>query len=415
MAANNWLSLQDALKVIYQQSCPVTDLQECPVYEASGRILAHTLYAPMSVPGQDVSSMDGYALAAPPSVESDTFEVAATIFAGDDAGAVTLKQGQAARIMTGAGIPAAADRVVMQENTVLTDTSVKVTLWPDAGENIRSAGEDITSGDEVIKSGTRLKPEHLMLLSSLGITSITVYRKLNVALLATGDELKAPGDTLKPGQIYNSNSVGIAALLQPYHVNIIDLGIAADNQETLTRIFKEAIKNADVLISSGGVSVGDADFVKPTLQALGNIDFWKIAIKPGKPFAFGHLENCLFCGVPGNPVSAYVTTQQLVLPLIQKLQGEENRSEPLTITATLTQAIRHRPGRAEFVRAWISRDTTGNWKATPLSKQSSGVMTTVTKANAYILVAADSTGLSANDPVSVQPFSVCGDWSTFTQ
>ena len=412
MASDQWLSLPDARRALLQQARPVHEIQECPVVNALGRVVAADIYAPINVPPQTVSAMDGYALAPGATDSIDTFETVVTILAGQDVSAITLQPGQAARIMTGAGIPAGADRVVMQENTTQSENTVQVSPLPGPGENIRAKGNDIACNELVVSAGVRLKPAHLMLLSSLGIAHIRVYRKLNVALLATGDELKHPGDSLSPGQIYNSNSVGIAALLQPYDVNLTDLGIVPDNPEKLSQAFKDALATADILISSGGVSVGEADHVKTVLQNLGQVGFWKVAMKPGKPFAFGHLDKCLFCGVPGNPVSAYVTTEQLVVPLIQYIQGEEPLPVPLVIDAKLTADVRHRPGRAEFVRARLTQDTHGHWQVMPLPKQSSGVMTTVTQANAYLLVPAQSQGLACNSIVSVQPFDLHSNWSS---
>ncbi|QPG04410.1 molybdopterin molybdotransferase MoeA [Salinimonas marina] len=411
MASEQWLSLPDARRALLQQARPVAEVQNCPVVHALGRIVAENIYAPINVPPLAVSAMDGYALAPGAVNPTNTFEIVVTILAGQDVSTIQLKPGQAARIMTGAGIPDGADRVVMQENTTQSANTVQVGPLPGPGENIRAKGNDIACNEQVVSAGVRLKPAHLMLLSSLGIAHIRVYRKLNVALLATGDELRYPGDSLSPGQIYNSNSVGIAALLQPYDVNLIDLGIVADKPEALKQIFKDAMACADILISSGGVSVGEADHVKSVLQNLGRVGFWKVAMKPGKPFAFGHLDTCLFCGVPGNPVSAYVTTEQLVVPLIQHIQGEQHLPEPLIIEATLTAEVRHRPGRAEFVRAQLAQDAHGRWQVAPLPKQSSGVMTTVTRANAYLLVPADSHGLACNTLVSVQPFDLHSNWS----
>ena len=405
MSASNWLTLEEAISSLLQYATAVEQSERCDIPAALGRILAEDITAPIDVPGQAVSAMDGYAVPAASLRNNITLKVVHTILAGDDVSTLQIQHGEAARIMTGAGIPQGADAVVMQENTQRSDNTVMLITAPEINDNIRPQGNDVCQGEVVIRQGTRLQASHLMLLASLGLTDCLVKRKLRVAIMATGDELQQAGSPLAPGQLYNSNSVGIAALLRPYDVDIIDLGIVRDDPDQLAHTFTQAAATADLIISSGGVSVGDADYVKSVLDSLGDIGFWKVAIKPGKPFAFGQLNNCLFCGVPGNPVSAYVTTQQLVLPLIGALQGDTSAPQQLQFRAIVQSAVRHRPGRVEYVRAVLSQDEDSQWLVAPLPRQSSGVMTTVTQANCYIVVAADSADVVAGTTVMVQPFS----------
>jgi molybdopterin molybdotransferase len=312
--------------------------------------------------------------------------------------------------MTGAPIPADCDAVVIQENVSREDDTI--TLHTDTVElaNIRETGSDIARGDQLFDAGHRLTATDTMLLSSLGLASVDVYRQLTIGLLATGDELVEAGNPLATGQIYESNRTGVAALLQNWQVQINNFGIVADEPETLKQVLQEAQQSCDVIISSGGVSVGDADFVKPVLDELGEIGFWKVAIKPGKPFAFGRLGNAVFCGLPGNPVSACVTTEQLVVPVIRHLQGETGlgNGHRLTLKAQITRDIKRRAGRLDFQRAMFSQNADGTLIVTPLAKQSSGVMTSFSKANCYMLIPAEADGLKTGDWVEIQPFSIAG-------
>lgn len=402
-AQSNWLSLDDALKQTRMLTPVITDSETIALSDALSRITASDVIASVDVPPWDNSSMDGYAVRAMDLEDTDTLRLAGTVFAGAQA-IPPLQPGTAARIMTGAPLPPEADTVIMQENASVIGDSVTFTEAMTKGTNIRLQGSDIARGDCMIPQGTRLTASHLMLLASQGITQVNVYRKVKVGLMATGDELCHPGQPLQPGQIYESNSTGIAALLHGLGVEVINYGIVRDDVDALTRTIEQASVQTDLLITSGGVSVGDADHVKSIVESLGNVDFWKVAIKPGKPFAFGRVGNMLFCGVPGNPVSTYVTTQMLVTPVIERLQGLHHTTMPLRIKAKLEKAITRRAGRTDFQRAimWQEND---HWRVRPLNKQSSGVMSSVTQANCYLELPAEQAEFDAGQWVTVIPFS----------
>ncbi len=242
-----------------------------------------------------------------------------------------------------------------------------------------------------------------MLLSSQGKCKIDVFRKLRVGVVATGSELAAPGESRAATQIFESNRVGIASILQNENVELIDFGIVEDNEVSLRELFIEASKRVDVMVSSGGVSVGDADYVKDIIAELGSIDFWKVAVKPGKPFALGKINNTLFCGLPGNPVSSFVTAKLLVVPVIKKMQGEAKTHEPLFINATITTPLKRRAGRRDFQRATMAKNVQSEWEVTPFKSQSSGVMTSITSANCLMIVPEEVSELKEGDTVQVMP------------
>ncbi|MBR9793965.1 MAG: molybdopterin molybdotransferase MoeA [Gammaproteobacteria bacterium] len=409
MSNSPWLSLSDAIAAMLSQTQPVSVSEKADVKTAVGRVLATPVVASINVPPCNNSAMDGYALKSGDGQAGNTLEVVGAVFAGDSQ-SPTVLPGQCVRIMTGAPIPTDCDAVIIQENVSREHDTI--TLQTDTAPlaNIRETGSDIARGDQLFDAGHRLTATDTMLLSSLGLASVDVYRQLTIGLLATGDELVEAGNPLATGQIYESNRTGVAALLQNWQVQINNLGIVADKPETLKQVLQEAQQTCDVIISSGGVSVGDADFVKPVLDELGEIGFWKVAIKPGKPFAFGRLGNAVFCGLPGNPVSACVTTEQLVVPVIRHLQGETGlgNGHRLTLKAQVTRDIKRRAGRLDFQRAVFSQNPAGMLIVTPLAKQSSGVMTSFSQANCYMLIPAEADGLKTGDWVEIQPFSVTG-------
>ncbi|MCU7554040.1 molybdopterin molybdotransferase MoeA [Alteromonas sp. ASW11-19] len=402
VATPAWLSLDDARERALAATPVLTGTETVLLAEALNRITACAIQAPVNVPPWDNSAMDGYALRAEDADLNTCIPVSMTVFAGDSQ-IQELARGTAARIMTGAPLPAGADTVVMQENVQRNGDDIVITEPPRQFANIRRKGNDITHGDTVISAGTRLNAAHLMLLASQGLDTVTVYRPLRVGLMVTGDELQTPGTPLQPGHIYESNRTGLKALLAPLAVSVTDYGIVPDDKAALINVMRRACGEVDMLISSGGVSVGDADYVKEVLESLGDVNFWKVAVKPGKPFAFGMMDNTCFCGVPGNPVSAYVTTQLLVRPVIERYQGLAAPTQPLALSATLTTAVQRRAGRTEFQRA-VMHPTQGGWQVTPLPRQSSGVMSSVTQANCYLVVPAEVSTLDAGSPATVLPF-----------
>ncbi|PMC22279.1 molybdopterin molybdotransferase, partial [Klebsiella aerogenes] len=299
---------------------PLQATETLPLLQAFSRVTAHDVVSPLDVPGFDNSAMDGYAVRLADLTDGAALPVAGKAFAGQpfhDA----WPAGTCIRIMTGAPVPEGCDAVVMQEETEQTDAGVRFIAPVKAGQNIRRRGEDIANGAVVFPAGTRLTVAELPVLASLGIADVEVVRKVRVAVFSTGDELQLPGQPLGDGQIYDTNRLAVHLMLEQLGCEVINLGIIPDDPAKLRDAFIAADQQADVVISSGGVSVGEADYTKTILEELGEIGFWKLAIKPGKPFAFGKLSNSWFCGLPGNPVSATLTFYQLVQPLLAKLSG----------------------------------------------------------------------------------------------
>ncbi|MEP1445153.1 MAG: molybdopterin molybdotransferase MoeA [Paraglaciecola sp.] len=396
------LGIKDAIEKMLAQIVTVRDHQSLPLIEGLGRVLVEDVISPIDVPPADNSAMDGYALRHQDLKHSNTLLMAGTALAGQPY-PNTLLPGQCVRIMTGAVIPDGADAVVMQENTTTNGDTVEFKELVQKGSSIRQAGEDIQRSQIVVEKGTQLKAAHLALIASVGVAQITVTRKLKVALIATGDELTAPGEKLSQGAIYESNRFALLALLADFPVDVIDLGIVKDDKASLLAAFKQADQNCDLVISCGGVSVGEADFVKEVLSQLGSISFWKVAIKPGKPFAFGKLNKAWFCGLPGNPVSSFVTFQQLVTPVLQKLSGQNITSTPHFV-AKAACLIRKRPGRADFQRGIFYRDENAQLWVKPNGKQGSGIMSSIANANCYMILDRESDDIQLGESVNIQPF-----------
>ncbi|MFY8350940.1 gephyrin-like molybdotransferase Glp [Pseudoalteromonas sp. SSM20] len=374
-----------------------------PLLQATGRILSQAVISPVNVPPHNNSAMDGYAFKFNDLAEHQNLTLVGTALAGHPY-SNRINHGECIRIMTGAPIPSSVDTVVMQEMTCATDNviSIKDAHKLKLGANVRQCAEDIALGQTILNQGHTLKAADIGLLASLGIHQITVYQKITVAVLSTGDELVSPGDTLSPGQIYESNRHTLIAYLQQLPVNIVDLGIIKDSKEAIREAFWHADEVADVVISSGGVSVGEADFIKDILNELGEINFWKLAIKPGKPFAYGQLANSHFIGLPGNPVSATVTFEQLALPFIQTLMGTQAKSQT-KLLATATSDFKKRPGRFEFQRA-IATEQDGKWQVVSVGAQGSGILSSMSRANCYVLLEENSNGAAIGDTVTIALF-----------
>jgi molybdopterin molybdotransferase len=393
------LPIEEARARICNQLNPVQETETIVLHSALDRVLAAPIAAPINVPAADNSAMDGYAARVQDCTA--TLSVIGQSLAGHPFNEA-LGSNQAVRIMTGALVPAGADTVIMQENVQRTGEQITITQIPEVGENIRRAGEDIVLGSEVLAAGQRLSALDIGLLASLGIAQVSVVRRLRVAILTTGDELLPAGAAPEPGKIYDSNRPLLAALLTRMPVDLIDLGIIADDLTALRCAFNTAMQWADVVISTGGVSVGDADYTKDVLAELGEIDFWKIAMKPGKPFAFGRLGQGWFFGLPGNPVSTAVTYHQLVVPGLRHLAGE-TISPQQTLSALAGHALKKQPGRTDFQRGIL---TNNNGVNTVISAgmQSSGVLSAMAKANCYIRLEAERGSAAEGERVSVIPF-----------
>lgn len=385
-------------------------------------ILAQDIASPFDVPRQNLSAMDGYAIAKGSELsESSTIEIVGESQAGSAYTGETAA-GQGVRIFTGAVVPDCCDTVIMQENTNFADIKATVdksrpydiTLAQTAKDNnnIRSQGEEIESGEAVLKIGKRLNPADISLLANLGISQVNVFQPLVVGVLATGDELVAIGHELQSlAQIYNSNTPTLKSLLLDLPITIRDYGIIPDNLEQTTIAVNEAMQNCDVLISTAGVSVGDYDFLTTVIETLGQINHYKVAMKPGKPFVFGELNKnldkpVLYFGLPGNPLSTVVGTLQFVIPALWQMSGASVSEQPmpLTIKAKLISDIRKSPGRKDFQRGVLSRDDTGHYQVECFSRQQSHRIKQLSRANCFIVLDKDSGNVAAGSDVVVQPF-----------
>jgi molybdopterin molybdotransferase len=314
------LSVNEAIATLLEGSNRLVKSEDVSLDQASGRTLASDIIAPIDVPPADNSAMDGYAIRFADWQDSNTgIPITLRITAGTVPD--PLEQGSVARIFTGAEVPPGADTVVMQEHCEETDGLVRVLKMPARGANIRRRGQDLSTGQKVLAAGQRLRPQDLGLAASLGFAAVPVYRRLRVAVMSTGDELREPGENIQPGQIYNSNRYTMKAQLAAWGFKVLDMGVARDDPAIVREMMSRAAEQADVIITSGGVSVGEEDHVKAVVDSLGSIDLWRIAIKPGKPFAFGQVGGTPFLGLPGNPVSVFVTLLVVARPYLFACQG----------------------------------------------------------------------------------------------
>jgi len=401
-SAPGLLPMEEAMEQMEHAVNKMTETEMVTVIDALDRVLAEDIVSDINVPPHANSAMDGYAFRAEDKAFGKQLNVVGESMAGHPYAGL-VESGQAIRIMTGAKIPNGADTVMMQENAKRDGDLLELSKWPEAGNSIRFAGEDIKQGETVAKSGIRLSPVDLGLLASLGKLEVKVFKRLKVAVLSSGDELARAGDTLPSAGIFESNSMVTLSVLKRLGCETLDMGIVEDNLEKLEAAFSKAMQWADVLITSGGVSVGDADYIKDVLEKMGSIGFWKLAIKPGKPFAFGKLEKCVFFGLPGNPVSAMVTLHQLVVPMIKTMQGE-NRQQPVSFPMKLSSKLRKIPGRKDFQRGKLVKDENGKNKIEMFRTQGSGVLTSMSESNCYLVLDIEQESLEPGDEVVVIPF-----------
>lgn len=397
------MPLDTALNQMLAQITPLDARETLPLAASFGRVTARDIVSPMNVPGFDNSAMDGYAVRIS-DLNGEQLPVAGKAFAGqpfnDEWPAKTC-----VRIMTGAPIPAGADAVVMQEETEQTDAGVRFTHDVRAGQNIRHLGEDIRQGAAVFPAGQRLTVAEIPVLASLGIADVEVVRKVRVALFSTGDELQLPGQPLAAGQIYDTNRLAVHIMLEQLGCEVINLGIIPDDPQKLREAFIAADSQADVVISSGGVSVGEADYTKTILDELGEIGFWKLAIKPGKPFAFGKLSQSWFCGLPGNPVSAAVTFYQLVTPLLAKLSGTTASVLPPRLRVQTATRLKKSPGRLDFQRGLLARNAQGELTVSTTGHQGSHIFSSFSQGNCFIVLERERGNVDAGEWVEVEPFN----------
>ena len=400
------LKVEQARQRIIDSIEPIIASEKLTLRNALGRVLAEDIISPISVPGHTNSAMDGYALAGEdlPQTGDRVYQLIGKSLAGAPFDG-NCEAGQCVRIMTGAVMPAGTDTVVMQEQVKTVDAdSVRIGDGHRAGQNVRQAGEDITSGGTVLQASHTLTAADLGILSSLGTGEVRVRRRPRVAFFSTGDELRSIGEPLAEGDVYDSNRYSLYGMLKRLDVDLLDMGVIRDNEDALRRAFSEAASMADVVITSGGVSVGEADYIKPILEETGEIHFWKIAMKPGRPLTHGRIGNSLFFGLPGNPVAVMVTFYQFVQPALQYLASSRT-APPLTVMATCSDAIYKRKGRYEFQRGIMEQHADGTLTVSKTGQQGSGVLMSMSLANCFILLPEDCDGVAAGEQVRVQPFA----------
>lgn len=379
----------------------VAETEACKIEDAYGRVLADHVVSPVNVPQYTNSAMDGYAIRGD-DVERESYQVVAEVMAGH-AYDQPLEVGQAVKIMTGAPTPINGDTVVMREQAsqdgdtvTFNGASIKT------GQNVRQAGEDLAIGSDVFTAGTRLASPEMGMIASLGFGEANVFRKLKVAVFSTGDEVQAPGTEQKANSIYDSNRFTIMGMLEKLGCEILDFGILEDNEQLMIEALENASAQADVVMTSGGVSVGDADYIKLALDKLGQIDFWRINMRPGRPLAFGQINDKPFFGLPGNPVAVMVSFINFVEPALRKMQGEQGW-KPLKVSAIATENLRSRQGRTEFSRGIYELDETGRLTVRTTGKQGSGILRSMSEANCLIEISPAVDTVKTGESVTIIP------------
>ncbi|MDP4528456.1 molybdopterin molybdotransferase MoeA [Alkalimonas delamerensis] len=395
------MPVQDAIDAMLSQVMPLHATEAVGLTQALDRVLAQDVRAEITVPAFDNSAMDGYALRSAEATADRLLPLAGTALAGHAFEGVT-PAGHCVRITTGAVLPEGLDTVVMQEQVQQTEAGIRLLHAPKTGEHVRRAGEDIAPGQLLLAKGHRLSAVDIGLLASIGLAEIAVLRRLKVAVFSTGDELVAPGQSLPAGHLYDSNRYVLQAMLQRLGVAVLDLGLLPDKPEAIRQAILRASDEADVLITSAGVSVGEADYTRQLLSELGDIGFWKVAMKPGKPFAFGSLGSCWFFGLPGNPVATAATMDLLVQPVLRRLAGEK-RPQPESLQAIATEPLKKSPGRADFQRGYYQQQN-GQLQVQAVGKQSSAVLSGAAKANCYIALEQERGQVAAGESVQILPF-----------
>ena len=398
------LTLEQARIKMLESIQPVTDSIEVATMDAFGYILAKDIHSPVDVPNYKNSAMDGYAIKATdlPDSGNKTFQLVGTSWAGKPYDG-EVNNNECIRIMTGAKLSADTDTVIMQEHITREDNNIIIAAGHKAEQNVRCAGEDIKKGALVLSKGKLIKAAEMGLIASLGFPKVEVLRRLKISFFSTGDELKGVGETLQDGQIYDSNRYTIFGMLQKLNAEINDMGVIPDVMEKIQAAFLSAAEQSDVVITSGGVSVGDADYVKDALEKLGQINFWKLAIKPGKPLAFGKINNAMFLGLPGNPVSVMATFLQLGLPAIHHLSGNQHYTQVIT-KARVTEPFFKRPGRLDFQRGIFNYDDKGELIVKGVGMQASHILSGMSLANCFVIIPAESGTINPGEIIDIQPF-----------
>jgi molybdopterin molybdotransferase len=396
----NSMPVDKARQFIKQYLDPVAETESVTLHQSLGRVIAQDILSPANVPNYDNSAMDGYAFNAQ-DLNSAQLKVIGTAFAGKAFNGTVVK-GECVRIMTGAAMPQGADTVAVQEKVLRDGDSIQFTEAPKPRANVRYAGEDLQQGQNVLSAGHLMQPADLGLLASLGIAEVNVYRKLKVAFFSTGDELVAIGKPLATGQVYDSNRYTLYGMLSRLGVEVIDLGAIADDPLQLENTLLNAATQADVIITSGGVSVGEADYMKELLSKHGQVMFWKIAMKPGRPLAYGKVGNAHYFGLPGNPVAVMVTFYQFVREALLTLMGQPATNPLPMFEVECTAPIKKLTGRTEFQRGILYTDESGVWKVKPTGAQGSAILSSMSLANCFIVLDEAVGNLDAGAMVQVQ-------------
>ena len=404
----NSMPVAKARQFIKQFLNPVQETETLPLRDSLGRVLAADVLSPANVPNYDNSAMDGYAFNADDiNLDKPTnLIVIGTAFAGKTF-ENEVKRGECVRIMTGSMMPKGADTVIMQERVTLVDNRIIFTEAPKHKINVRYAGEDLQKGQTVLAAGHMMRAADLGLIASLGLAEVSVFRKLKVAFFSTGDELASVGEPLKTGQVYDSNRYTLYGMLSRLGVEIIDMGAIADDPELLENTLLAASNLADVVITSGGVSVGEADYMKLLLAKHGQVVFWKVAMKPGRPLAYGKIQgsktkSAHYFGLPGNPVAVMVTFYQFVREAMLVLMGQPNPAPLAMFKVECTESIKKQTGRTEFQRGILFAAADGAWKVKPTGAQGSAILSSMSLANCFIVLDETVGNLEAGAMVQVQ-------------
>jgi molybdopterin molybdotransferase len=409
-AGDRSLSVADARAAIHAALQPVTATEGVAIHVALGRVLAADVISPIDVPAHDNSAMDGYAFDGAALLPDAALVLTATgtVYAGaPHAGEVAA--GQCLRIMTGAVMPQGCDTVVPQELCRVDGDAVRIEPGViRRGENRRKRGEDLARGGAALRAGRVLRPADVGLLASLGFETVAVRRRLRVALFSTGNEVQAPGAPLKPGCIYDSNRYSLGAALQRLGVDVLDLGLVRDDPAALRATLQRGVAEADAVLTSGGVSVGDADYTRELMAEMGDVAFWKVAMRPGRPFAFGPLRggggrSAWLFALPGNPVAALVTFYAFAREALLLLAGAQPDALP-QLQLPCATAIRKRPGRTEFQRGIVEPGPDGRWQVRLTGAQGAGILRSLSEANALVVLGHEQASVAAGDPVTVWLF-----------
>ena len=396
----NAMTIDKARKYIRQFLKVSLKTEYVKTEDALDRILAETLISKINVPNYNNSAMDGFAFNLSSLKKDNNLKIASTILAGN-LSKQKIKPGFAAQVMTGSKIPEGTDTVLPFELVKQENNTIFVNEIPKKGANIRKLGEDIKKNGEVLKKGSFLRPAEVGLIASIGISKVKVFKKLRVAFFSTGDEVVKAGSSIKIGQVYDSNHFTIQSMLKKINVQYIDLGIIPDEKKIIEKTLKAAEKLSDAIITTGGVSVGKADYMKDILKKIGKVLFWKLSIKPGRPMAYGAFKNTPYFGLPGNPVAAMITFYQLVQPALKYLMGQDNYKLPILLKAKCISPITKRAGRMEFQRGFYTSKN-GELSVKPTPYQGSAILSSMSKANCLIVLDINQKSIKVDDFVNIQ-------------